>query len=204
VGYVNVTIPSGIYSLIANPLSLTASNNDLNAVLSLPDDQIGTTIVFWSNTAQGFDADTPIWAGSAAGWVGGQATYTVSPGQAFFILPSSASSAPSVSITFVGDVPQGTLNTPLSGANKYSFVASQVPQQASVDDLGLPASPGDSILLFSNGGYGDAIINGGPGVWVDGGGNLGPGPTIAPSQGFAFLQASGVDTTAWTRTFSVN
>jgi hypothetical protein len=60
--------------------------------------------------------------------------------------------AQAVTITFVGEVPQGTLTTPLVAG--LQIVSSQVPQQGTAADLGLPskvaqgASAGDQVYQF--------------------------------------------------------
>jgi len=74
---------------------------------------------------------------------------TLLPGQGVFVKNPTANP---VTITFVGEVPQGTLTTPLVAG--LQIVSSQVPQAGTAKDLGFPttaatgASAGDQIYQF--------------------------------------------------------
>jgi hypothetical protein len=72
------------------------------------------------------------------------------PGQGVFVKnPTTAD----VTITFVGEVPQGTLTTPLVAG--LQIVSSQVPQAGTAKELGLPATtaqgatPGDTLYQYN-------------------------------------------------------
>jgi hypothetical protein len=52
-----------------------------------------------------------------------------------------------VQITFVGEVPQGNLTTPLVAG--LQMVSSQVPQAGKPEDLGYVGAPGDQIYQFN-------------------------------------------------------
>jgi hypothetical protein len=218
VGYVKAPaaagIPAGNYAILANPLNGT-NNNNINAIMPLATDgsQDGTTVLRWNPATQSF-GDGLQWVGGAGVWFD-PATSDVSnaqlqPGEGFFV--QNVGSAP-LQITFVGEVPQGSLSTPIVGGNNYSLKASQVPQAArlgrpgSAGTLEFPADDGDTVLIWDVPtqtyleGYTyiqDAaswFSNTDPAAIPD-------GPLISPGQGF-FVQNNGGDSN-WTRNFSVN
>jgi len=112
-------------------------------------------------------------------------------GEGFFFKNPTANA---ITITFVGEVPQGTLTTPLSGG--FQLVASQVPQSGALStDLGMPASTGEAVFRFVNGAY--QPFNRGFGS------NWSPSePIVGVGEGF-FLKKN-ANPAAWVRTFSVN
>jgi hypothetical protein len=218
VGYVNITIPTGgAFALIANPLNGT--NNDWNTVLPLPDDAVGTVAYRWlpEAGAAGGLSDAITYLGTAAGWFDslGGSPAPLNPGEAIYIQALSGSGSPSLAITFVGDVPQGTLATPLGGSGKYTPKGSVVPQSAPAGAPGvagtleLPCEVGDLIYLFGPNptkptpGFSEAYTYIGEGQWFEPDGSVGSGPVIPVGFGFWFQQVSGT-ATSWTRTFSVN
>jgi len=78
----------------------------------------------------------------------------IEPGKGVFVRNGSAAD---VTITFVGEVMQGTLTNPL--APGLQIVGSQVPQEGTASDLGLPhttaggMTPGDQVYQFTGAGY---------------------------------------------------
>jgi hypothetical protein len=143
VGYVNKTVPKNGFAMISNPL--VAATNTVNALFQpVP---VGFQ-VFVYTPGKGFDVGTyddlegaflPASVGNA----------TVLPGQGVFVKnPTSAD----VTITFVGEVKQGHLSTPLVPG--LQIVSSQVPQSGTAADLGLPhtteagLTPGDQVYQF--------------------------------------------------------
>lgn len=146
VGYVNKTIPAKSFALIANPLN--AATNSVNALFQpvppgfqvfvyTPGPQGGFAVGAFDDLAGSFQPDA---VGNAI----------IKPGQGVFVKNNDANP---VTITFVGEVPQGTLTTPLVAG--LQIVASQVPQAGTPKDLGLPstvaggASAGDQIYQFN-------------------------------------------------------
>lgn len=181
VGYINITVPAGKYALVAN--QLTAGNNTIGEVIPTA---ANGTIVFRYAAGSGFvgnGREFDEW--SIAGM-------TLPPGVGFFI--QNNSTAPQT-FTFVGEVPQGNLSTPLvAGLN---LTGSQVPQAGALGAaLGYTAVDGDAIYQWDveNQRY-KAPNNFEFGAW-----SLGE-PTVAVGEGF-FLQKSAAAN--WTRTFSVN
>jgi hypothetical protein len=195
VGYVNKTFPNAGFYIIANPLN--NGNNQLGTVIpTAPED---TLIYKFSGGAFG-DAISYV---GGVGWLGGGgATEVIAPGTGFFIQMPAAATFP-VTLTFVGDVPQGTaLTQPVPTG--FSLQASQVPISAGLATTGnagmnFPAVA-DDIVYFFNGQtqqYGEAI------TFIDSTvGWLPSDPTPAVGEGFC-LQRSGTAGN-WTRSFNVN
>jgi hypothetical protein len=143
VGYVNKVIPANGFALISNPLK--AATNTVNALFNpvpvgfavyIYDQTKGFTVGSYDDLAGAFVPDT---VGNA----------TLLPGQGVFVKNPTSSD---VTVTFVGEVMQGTLTTPLVPG--LQIVSSQVPQAGTVADLGLPstaatgASAGDTVYQF--------------------------------------------------------
>jgi hypothetical protein len=183
VGYVNVTVPVG-FSMIANQLK--SSNTKISALLPAP--PAGTQIFkYVSGTGYvgyTFDDIDNAWLpdGNA----------TLNPGEGAFIKNNSAAA---FKVTFVGDVPTGTLTTPLPSG--YSIVSSQVPIGGPVTTaLSLPGTPGDQVLKYVPGtGYVVSTFDDIDNTWLP------SVPSVAVGESF-FLRRSTAG--SWTRTFSVN
>jgi hypothetical protein len=193
VGYVNLSLPTG-FSIIANPLDNT--NNELNTLLAGA--PVGTRVYRFDAPTQNYISSSKI----PPGWA---PNLTFDPGEGFFI-----DVAAPLNVTFVGEVPQGNLNNPLTGGNAFQIKSSQVPQalplgrpSAVNPTLEFPAAAGDRVYTFDNlTGYTSYTYNANPILgWLGPNNNGGDGPTIPVASGF-FLQRAG--TTDWARTFSVN
>ncbi len=198
VGYVQVTVPAGGQSLIANPLNNLG--NDLNTLLLLPDTAQYETIWRWQYSAQAL--------GSAIYWIGGFGWYSenpdpswmvVNPGEGFFLENGDATP---LDLTFVGQVPEGNLTCLLTNNGK-SYVSSMVPQarllgtSGQAGTLHFPATDGDSALLYTNmvgytphNFYGDTL------AWEP------SDPVIEVAQGFVVWRTAAGDN--WTRNFVVS
>ncbi|HRY50680.1 MAG TPA: hypothetical protein P5186_21740 [Candidatus Paceibacterota bacterium] len=184
VGFVNKTVKAGQFALLANPLNLP--DNTLAAVL--PDVPVNTKVYEYDAATGAFS----IYTKRATGWTGtGAATAKLNPGEAFFIQNVGTAD---FNVTFVGEVPQGTLTTPI--AQGFSLIASQVPQAGTIQtQLGLPAQTNDKAYLFVDGNY--QIFTRRASSWTGGTGE----PAVGVADGF-FYQAVAAGT--WTRSFSVN
>jgi len=183
VGYINLTLPAG-FSIIANQLS--APSYTLNALI--PNPPPSTIIYKFIGTGyqiRTFDPDDLVWSPN-----GTDVSLGLGEG-AFISLPTPTT------LTFVGEVPQGTLNTPV--AHGFSIISSQVPQSADVTALGLVGGPSDIVYKFVGTGYQIFTFDPDDLVWSPG---VPQGPTMNVGEGF-FYSRSGASTT-WTRTFSVN
>lgn len=182
VGYVNLAIPPG-FSMIANPLN--AADNTIGALFDpaktgLPD---GTTIYKFNSSTGQYSVnvlDFGAWANPSD---------TLNPGEGAFI----RNVGPATTITFVGEVMQGTLTQSLPQG--FSIQASQVPQSGQLDtDLGFPAVDGDTVFMFVNSTGQYSVHAFDFGAW-----NVPPVPAVGES---FFVQKIAAAT--WTRNFSVN
>jgi len=181
VGFVNVNFPPG-FSIASNPLE--GATNTVAALFptSLPNN----CAVFKFNTASGTFSSSTFFFGA---W--SNPNLSLVPGEGFFFRN------PSVNIitnTFVGNVKQGTLTTPLSAG--FTLVSSQVPQSGLVTtDLGLPILNTETVFKFNN------ALNAYSGSTFFFGSWSGGEPTIGVGEGF-FVKK--VAASSWTRSFSVN
>jgi hypothetical protein len=137
VGYVNTALVKG-YNLISNPLDnkATEGNKIKNLFASLP----GGSQIFKFN-GNGFDlAEVNLITNE----IEGAAKETVvAPGEGVFVFVEAPAT-----ITFVGEVPTGTLSNPIPTG--FSVKSSQVPQAGKVTtDLTLPAAEGDQVFKFN-------------------------------------------------------
>jgi hypothetical protein len=178
VGYVNVEIPAG-FSIIANPLD--AADNSVPALFAgVP---LGTTIYKFDNASGNYITN----ALSFAGWA--DPSMTLEPGEGAFVLNAGAAA---MTVTFVGEVRQGSLTTSLPAG--FSMASSQVPQAGALStDLGFPGALGDLVYFFRNGGYetySQSFAGWSPSE-----------PSAGVAEGFFVDKAAATD---WTRDFSVN
>lgn len=217
VGYVNITVPCSADqtkgAIIANPLNGT--NNSLNTIIPLDSAYAGTLIFRFDPATQNYFDSIQFVDGF--GWFSASADpniLNVNPGEAFWIYPVHAS-ATTLNLTFVGEVPQGTLNNPLpTVGGRLAMKSSVVPQAAPIGTTGdtatlqFPAEPGDLLFLFDSAAqtYKDSY------QYVDGFGwfsansdDPGPqGPTIAVAAGFFLVMDPAATANNWQRVFSVN
>jgi hypothetical protein len=203
VGYVNTTFPNAGFYIISNPLN--NGNNQIGTVIPAAPDN---TIVYKFSGGAFGDPSTFI-AGVGGGWFNstGASTATLAPGEGVFIsIPSAGVTFP-VTLTFVGDVPQGAALTQNLPAG-FSLQASQVPISAGLSTIGnsgmnFPAVDNDTVYFFNGAtqSYADAIsfIAGAGGGWFNSTGAQDPTPAVG--QGF-WLSTS--TARPWTRSFNVN
>lgn len=176
VGFVNIVIPNG-FSIIGNPLE--AATNTVAALFpSVPNN---CQIFKWSGSTF-TNAGTFFF-----GWDNPNATLV--PGEAFFFKNTGAA----FTNTFVGNVKQGTLTTPLSAG--FNFVASQVPQSGLLEQ-DLKYVPGNNDQVFTFNSAGNTYNT--PRTWFFGWDSE---PFIEVGQGFFVKRANSGN---WTRTFSVS
>lgn len=177
VGYINVSVPSG-FSFIANQLS--AQNEKISALISRPPD--GTVVYTWEN---GFAANSFNLFGDET-WDNPDTILT--PGNGALIYNATAAA---FTITFVGEVKQGTLTTTVPSG--FSFISSQVPQEGTLSALGYTAKDGDVFYKWDNGFSASAYNLFGDNTWD------GDEPTLKVGQSGLLFSTGG----AWTRTFNV-
>ena len=182
VGYVNVTLAPG-FNLIANPL--IAPVNTLGALIPLTADgsqfyKFTPGSGFATFTFDGLDN---VWTPNG--------NVALAPGEGgFFNNPTAGS----LTVTFVGDVSQGTLTTALPMG--FSIASSKVPQTANVNVLGVPGDDGDQLFKFVPGtGYQTFTFDGLDNAWTP------SSPVINVGESFFINKTIA---RSWTRVFSVN
>jgi hypothetical protein len=144
-------------------------------------------VFLWRNG--GFDPNNPQFI-DGVGWLPNP---DINPGEGFFIFVGEPTT-----LTFVGEVRQtGQGLTAAAIPSGYSIVSSQVPQQATLNDLAVPGSADD--LIFRWDGAAQAYSASNP-QFVDGLGWL-PNETVDVAEAFFIFANAPL---SWTRTFSVN
>jgi hypothetical protein len=196
VGYVNKTIPANSFALISNPL--TAADNRINELFKgVPP---GTQIYKFNGT--GFDTATFDALDNAFLWSPTTASNTeLKPGEGAFVKNNGTTP---LTITFVGEVPQGTQVNPLPAG--LSVKSSIIPQRGTISDpnFGYTAAAGDQIYQFNTGTQKydvftfDSLDN----AWLNSQ-NQPVAPVIEVGDAF-FLRKPAGTATSWTRTFNVN
>jgi hypothetical protein len=210
VGYVNKgPIPANGWAALGNPLNGT--NNSLNTIMSLPSGF--TAVVYRFDPVQQAYLDNSDWI-EGFGWFNpSDPDPTINPGEGFFFQNTSAQA---LTLTFVGEVPSGTLNNPVTGGNNWSIRSSVVPKNLRLGDtdaatgtannLNFPAAGGDVVYIFDTAtqAYLDQYD------YIDGFGwfsasDADPdGPLIEPGSGFFVRAGETTSPRTWTQTFSVN
>jgi hypothetical protein len=143
VGYVNTTIPGNSFMMISNPLN--AATNTLNALFAsqVPDNFAIYIYQPASGTTPGKYLPAQTLDPLDKTFPDGD-TIKLNPGQGAFVRNPIATP---VTVTFVGEVPQGPLTTPLFAG--FQIVSSQVPQAGTPTQLGLTGTPGDAIYQWN-------------------------------------------------------
>jgi hypothetical protein len=181
VGYYNITVPANGFALIANQLNTT--NNTLAGLLpSVPE---GTVVYKWTGTT--FAISTF----EEGEW---NQNFTLNPGEGAFIknpLPTSP-----LTITFVGDVLQGSLTNPIPVG--FSIRSSMVPQAGGVSSvLRLPVANNDTVYRWTGSTYAISTweeIGPGQGDWSAG------EPTVQVGEAFFVRKNAPAQ---WIRSFTV-
>jgi hypothetical protein len=184
VGYYNVTVPPHSLYMIANQLNTT--NNMLSSLIPAPSD--GSAFYHYNAGWQAaiFDGLGMVWDND----------YSLAPGQAGFFKNNDATPQ---TITFVGEVLQGSLVNTLP-VGVLAAKSSMVPQAGTVTGvLGVPAEDGDAIYTWT-GGWTANIYDGLGNVWdsADPG-----GPVIAVGQSFFYKKSPTGTQSSWVRNFTV-
>ncbi len=198
VGFVNVTVPAGAFQIVGNPLN--QADNTLAAIL--PGAPVSTKVYKFNSGSQTFTIYT-MRSGTPNFWSGLNVTTAIfNPGEGFFVQNPSVSA---ITLTFVGEVAQGTgltINVPAG----FSLIAPHVPQSGALEtDLGFVAQNTDKAYFFRNGSYLIATrrdnVTGWTGVStvVD---PVSKQPIPAVGEGFFFLNTHA--STTWVRNFSAN
>jgi len=204
VGYVNVTLYPG-FNMVADQLQ--SGTNTIGSLINDATGQYDKMVVFkWTGT--GFQSDTAnsLISTFADNWING-GVITLNPGEAAWIKWTNTTLA---TLTFVGTVPQGTLNTTIAGNASFSMISSQVPQGGDLaTDLGFTNfNQGDTMYVFAGSNQSYKVYNyntntGNSGYLQNFTGGTGD-PILAVGQGFWYKTGVGAPLTTWSRTFSVN
>jgi hypothetical protein len=203
VGYVNVSLTPG-FNLVSNPLDAGAGNNTVaNLFKNITPTPLNGIRVYTFDPSTGGYLTAQWNAVPGVGFgTGPGATAVVPPGQGAFVFNPDVTTAAPRTLTFVGEVMQGTLSNPLPAG--YSIRANQVPQAGSPSTFGLPGTPGDRFFKFdkSTGGYDSYQYSGAPfNSWRRNGQNTAL-PTIEVGEAFFMFRANTAG--SWDRTFNVN
>jgi hypothetical protein len=210
VGYANLSLGSGSYLLLVNPLT----NTSANAKTVIPALDAGDTIQTWTGTAyntytyqggpDGYLTGTNDWVNQFAANVQGP---NLLPGEGFFY---SAGSGDTETNTFVGTVL--LTNTVPLGNGGYALIGSTPPIAGSTATngvFGLPLDAGDTVQVWTGSGYNTYTYQGGPdgyltypNDWVNQNAANVTAPTISVGQGFFYSAGSG-DNETWYQTFTV-
>ena len=201
VGYYNVTVVPG-WNLLANQLRLTNMNANYVLIPSSPVAD-GSLLYRFNPTNQNYYDAAIYYTNSGVGWYAPSGepddpSLELPLGEGFFI-----SSRTTWNATFVGEVVQGSLDTPLPA--RYSLKASMIPQQGTLTgDLAFPEIDGADVHFFlrPNQRYTDAFTFFAGAGWADAtGGVIAGGPTNFVGESF-FLHNPG-PATVWHRNFTV-
>ena len=202
VGYANVTLTHGGFTMVANPLDGTmggtvpGGNNLTNFFTSVP--ASSAIYPFVSSSASfGNPATFSVSKTGVGGWAG---AFDVPPGTGYMFKNPATTNAV---ITFVGQVQQGAaipVTTLL--ASKAAMVGSPVPIGGDMTNsiIGLTPHAGDQITLYTTGtGYGNpaaySVSKTGVGGWST-------MLQIGVGQGFLYKNGSTANNT-WTANFTV-
>jgi hypothetical protein len=195
VGYINVTIQPG-FNIVSCPL-ICSPDNTLNTLMPNASGLFKGWSVYFNTKGQGY---TQTETGAKTSWASG-GTNVISPGSAVFVRNTSGSN---VTVTFVGQVPQGLMTNVLVPG--FNLVGSIVPTSGNLvtnpitqltnavkgdtvyvsDPINGYTSPGGTYVAAKNGGW----ATGQPVV-----------PNVA--EGFFYQNNNGVNLN-WVENFSVN
>jgi len=181
VGYYNLTLGANEKVMIAN--SLNTTNNTLAALLPSGPPNANFFKYSGSFTTYKFDDVDLVWTPDG--------NVTLNPGEGgFFVSPVATT------LTFVGEVLQGSLTNTLPIGTKV-IRSSIVPQAGLVStDLGLPAEANDNLYTF-NSTYTTYKFDDVDLAWTP------SEPSIEVGKAFFYVKAAGNTKSAWVRNFTV-
>jgi len=181
VGYYNVPLGAAQKLMIANQLNTT--NNTIGSLLANVADGANFFKYNGGFASYQYDGLGQVWDpdGNA----------TMNPGEGgFFVSPSATT------LTFVGEVLQGSLTNTLPIGTKV-MRSSIVPQSGGVTSvLGLPGEDGDNLFTY-NGGYSSYQYDGLGLVWDP------TEPVISVGQAFFYTKSGSSVSSSWVRNFTV-
>jgi len=181
VGYYNLPVPAGAYVVIANQLNTT--NNSLAGLF--PSGPPGAIFQKYSGgwSSYTFDDVDLVWYPDA--------NATLNPGEGGFFRSPVATT-----ITFVGEVMQGSLTNTLP-IGVYAIRSSIVPQAGRITtDLGLPGEGGDIMQVYK-GGWSSYTFDDVDLVWYP------TEPSLAVGDAFFYRKSPTATQSNWVRNFTV-
>jgi hypothetical protein len=183
VGYYNVTAGANQQIILGNQLNTT--NNTLGGIIPNPPPL--SLFYKYANggfTTYQFDDVDSVWLPNA--------NVSLNPGEGGFFKSPVATT-----LTFVGEVKQGSLTNNLPRGAK-AIVTSIVPQAGRVTtDLGLPAEPLDVLYTYQGGGFTTYQFDDVDSVWLP------SEPTNFVGGAFFYQKIPGGVLTNWIRNFTV-
>jgi hypothetical protein len=181
VGYYNVPLAANQKVMIGNQLNTT--NNTLGGIIPGAND--GDQFFKFNG---GFT--TYVYDGLSAAWTP-DGNVSLAPGEGGFYISPVAST-----LTFVGEVRQGSLTNTLPLGTKV-IRASIVPQAGKITtDLGVPGEDGDQLFQFA-GGFSTYVYDGLGNSWTP------SEPTFKVGESFFYLKSSASTQPNWIRNFTV-
>jgi hypothetical protein len=193
VGYVNTTLFPG-FTLVSNPLNNTTGNTIQNLFgAGIQGTVPGGLIVYHFNP----DTDqfvTAVWDDIDGAFTpAANGATPIPPGTGVFVYNPSANN---VTVTFVGEVPQGAASN-IQIPQGFSIKGSTVPQEGTLPALAFPGADGDIAYEWNptTDQYVSAVFDGIDNAWVP------AAPNIQVGEGFFVFKAAAA---AWNRNFSVN
>ena len=199
VGYVNVVCSNG-YTIINTPL--VPANAQISNLLNDGGTGGSGPVVVPANSSVFTFSGGSFVANFSDEFGGGWSnpSQALTNGTGYFFLNQSGSP---VTITFVGEVPQGAVNNTLVAG--YNLVGSKVPQAGFISNLGLTTTAGDSVFKFKNGNFvayfNDEFGGGWSSTAVDFDVNL--GPNLAVGEGMFYFRSDINGSATWDRNFTV-
>jgi hypothetical protein len=200
VGYVNVSLQANKLSFLSLPLAPVDGNFNITNTIVLDNSQDFANIYAWAGTK--WNTTVPTWIGADLGGTGWSPDMVISNGVGFFI-----ASAANSTLTFVGQVPQGTLSYRIPAG--LSTLANQVPVATNFPGATI-GNDFDNILTWNQAGQKWSATSwtfigsdlGGTG-WDNGGaaGNNPAGPLLNP--GDAAFYVNGGAAIPFTQNFTV-
>lgn len=187
VGYINLDLTSE-FTMVANQLDNGTGNRVADLIPTAP---VGTVVYKYNPDTSAYASLTRV----GTSWLPPASPMTLAPGEGVFI--KKPASAASISLTFVGEVLQGTLVNPVVGqvGGKFDIYSSIVPQAGLlVTDLGYTPTSGDVVYRLQPGG---AYLNSTflpSGIWLP------SQPSVNVGQAFWIKSNVNKD---WTRDFTV-
>jgi hypothetical protein len=155
VGYVNVTLPSGKFTVVANPLDASmggtvATGNDMTNLFNVATTPLLANGSKFQQFVPAANDYGPIinYAGGPKKW---GSNFSMPPGSSALFYNNGAADAV---VTFTGQVPQGTYNVASMTSAHFTMVGSPIPIGGDITNsttvVGLTPANGDTVSTFNS------------------------------------------------------